>query len=1258
MPSPVLVGAVDLEDWARRRDAQGTLPELIRRLVRETVRRISQISFRSEEGIQLPGWDGLVECENGNEYVPSGVSAWELTAEKQTSRKANADYDKRSTSQHGVDPAKSTFVFATLRAWKGKNEWAAVRKADCIFRDVRAYDAHDLAAWLSAAPATHVWLSVRLGKRPPNASDLEAFWADWRESTRPALTSEFVLAGRSETVDRISSWLAEPSTPLSLQTDSRDESIAIFAAALEKLPSEERSHHLSRALVLRDISALDFISSATLPLILVPLFVDSTVMVRAVRAGHAVFVPLGRSDSFSARTIAVPKLASEEAAKELAGLGIPESECRSLATLARRSLTSCRRRLALSPELQSPKWARPDEGPTLAPAILAGSWRDSAVGDRTAIAALSHKPYSEIEQIFVRWSNEDDPPLRRVGDHWFLVSRVDAWSLLARYLTVGDLEQFENVVLGSLGEPDPAFELSKSERWMAGVLGKSQTTSGRLRDSLAETVAMMGASESNESAGIGPPFRSWAARIVQQLFDRANADWRVWASLSPVLPSLAEAAPDVFLSAVEEGTAGQQPVVAHLFAEEAEGFLGSSPHTGLLWALETLTWSREHFALASTTLAKLARLDPGGRLLNRPQNSLRNIFLPWHPQTPATLEERFEVIDAIRKSEPEVAWKLLRQMLPSRLDVAHPTATPRARAREWAPNPSPRVSLVEYAKAIRETTARILADVGESGPRWSELIETLDHLPAEQHDAIIECLATVPTARFQPGDRSTVWNSLRKLISQHRAFPDADWALSEERLSQLETVQLRFEPELLSRYAWLFTAWPRLPRHHEENWRAEAEAIRGTRHHAVSEVYAHGGYKKLLELGELVEQPGELGKALAESGLLKAEENNLLNENLGGSPWRASLARGYIVGRQVTEGQAWADAKLKNLSANWSASQKAEFLVCLPFEERTWDLAEALPSPTDAEYWRKIPPYSLRGPDDLQRAARKLIEHGRAFTAIAVIETYSHQAKVPASLVAEALESALGGSLETDDPSAMLGYRVSRLLDSLDESGDVDATRIAQLEWGFLPVLDGPPKRLQRGLAEDPAFFAKVVALVYRAEGEEPSDLSPEEHGRWRHAYELLSKWRTLPGRLADGTVDGAVLKSWVLEARKALTSSGRSDVGDARIGEILSSSPPGTDGGWPCEAVRDVIDETWSAELEAGFLSGVYDSRGVVTKNMSEGGAQERNLVERFSRSATLIGNRWPKTAAALRKIADRYRREAAGQDVQAEIRGDWERD
>jgi hypothetical protein len=145
-----------------------------------------------------------------------------------------------------------------------------------------------------------------------------------------------------------------------------------------------------------------------------------------------------------------------------------------------------------------------------------------------------------------------------------------------------------------------------------------------------------------------------------------------------VLTLLAEAAPEAFLAGLQAQLTPAAPELLRLFDEEGGGFSPSSMHTHLLWALEILAWDPAYLSAVTLLLGRLARLDPGGRLQNRPINSLRGIFLFWHPYTSATLAQRRQALDLLVAREPNVAWELVSKLLPKSFDHGMPTAQP-----EW-----------------------------------------------------------------------------------------------------------------------------------------------------------------------------------------------------------------------------------------------------------------------------------------------------------------------------------------------------------------------------------------------------------------------------------------------------------------------------------------------------------------------------------------------------------------------------------------------
>jgi hypothetical protein len=581
------------------------------------------------------------------------------------------------------------------------------------------------------------------------------------------------------------------------------------------------------------------------------------------------------------------------------------------------------------------------------------------------------------------------------------------------------------------------------------------------------------------------------------------------------------------------------------------------------------------------------------------------------------------------------------------------------RWREWKPDVEAGPTISELGHAIEHVVARLLTVADANGNRWKDLIEILDRIPAPHREMVIARLLDMDLASLSEDGRAAVWHALRMTISRHRQLPEADWAMPSEQVDRLAGVYSRFTPaDLTERYSWLFADAPALVDVEGEDWEQYRRAVDDARLAALRDIHTAGGLAAILRLAAAARYPGLIGQALGISGLIEEDESPLFA--LLDSPDESVrlMARGYVVGRFSFVGWGWANAVLAG-AASWSPEQRAEFLSGLPAVGTTWDWAARFGADTEHGYWTRALPFGREEPRDSSRAAAKLIAHGRADAAIELLTLYaidSSQQPEP-ELVLDALEQLL--VLHSGDGPAptVQGHSIARLFDLLASAPAVDTSRLARLEWAYLPFLDGgrrSPRLLHRELSRDPAFFADVVAQMFRGEGEEPREPTADEASRARRSYRLLLTWRSIPGLREDGSLDEAALNTWVDEARSRLGASGRSEIGDELIGHVLRYAPTDEDGLWPHRAIRDLLERVASQHMELGLEVEVRNSRGFTSRGLTDGGDQERELVERYGSYARAAQDRWPRTAALLRQIALSYSDEAGRHDRAAELRED----
>src|SRR4030095_7089336 len=210
------VTALDLEQWATTYQAKFEFPRLVRRLIRESCGGIRKLDMQGGELAYLSGFDGIVECSSGNQFVPSGFSAWELGTREDVTTKANKDYHKRTQGPLGWKQADVSFVFATPRRWATCEDWEEQRNSDKRWRGVSGLWSNHLESWIDDVPwAAASFARDILGKPIDGFNTIDMIWNDYADVPDRAgvpLNEGFVVGGRLQTGEALVEWLFDVSS--------------------------------------------------------------------------------------------------------------------------------------------------------------------------------------------------------------------------------------------------------------------------------------------------------------------------------------------------------------------------------------------------------------------------------------------------------------------------------------------------------------------------------------------------------------------------------------------------------------------------------------------------------------------------------------------------------------------------------------------------------------------------------------------------------------------------------------------------------------------------------------------------------------------------------------------------------------------------------------------------------------------------------------------------------------------------------------
>jgi transcriptional regulator with XRE-family HTH domain len=1264
-PQP-MVSAEDIIQWANRLGGQSGLPELVHMLVRLAVGPHAEARFPFGESVQLGGWDGECVSAEVRPYVPSGRSGWELTVKKTgIAAKADDDFDKRAAANDEDDATReaTTFVFVIARRWRQKKTWAAKQRAKGIFAGVRALDVDDLVHWIAEYPTVGTWLAEQIGKRPrAGVASLTEAWQTWSRATKPPLSEAVILAGRDGEATRVYKWLKESPSVLTVQADSVEEAVAFLPAALSVLPPAVRDAHMMRAIYAFTAEAVRELGVAQWPLIIVMSGVNHGFAEMIASKGHHVYSIVG-PDVTTEKGITLTRVRRYDIEPALESMKIGRAQARSLARRSGGSIATLRRIMADDVVVTPPHWASAASLRVVAAAALIGSWNDRSDADQAVLAELAGQPYADVMRAVEPLLDGLDTPFRRSATVYRRASAQDAWNALASRLTRADIEAFFTIALRVLRDVDPRF--TRSDRLELIVHGEMTPKYSReLRRGIVETLNLMAMFPERAAHLGGLDFNDRVERLVEDLFDGAEAS--VWWSVRDDLPGLAEAAPDQFLEGVHAALTADYRPITSLLTEDGRGPLSREYISDLTSALERLAWSPDYFESAVTSLAGLAAIDPQtSRNGNRPAATLRQILLPWHPQTYAKLSQRLHVLDALRKAYPDVAWSLMLSLMPKHgFDHSSYSSTPTWRTFEADPE---RITSALLHESENELLRRLLEDAGRNVTRWIGLLTGLLAIAEERQREVTMQLLEAMRSITDEDEKLKARDGLRDALHRHRQFAGAGWALPESVLEPLHCAyDLLVPSNIVEREQWVFARNPtpplRAPGHDLATMENENNE---NRRRVARELLEGGDAETIFAMADAVEVSVDLGIALMEVGIEPALRGRLLADALQSTENnRMELGRGMMFGGVEALGFPWAvEVVRRGIADGWAPSAIARALQGMGETLQTWALVAEAGVAVERVYWTTTWLRFIRDdPAAVPVAAAELLRFGQACRAIEFIGINGVQ-HFDAPLLLRALREAAAELMRGDAhaDSTMFAYYTGLIFDRLIADVSTPREELVALEWTYFGVLEHSDRRsslLDGALAASPEFFLDVVSLLYRADDDESGDSHDNEADMTmdrkraiaRQSYALLDRWSTIPGAGADGVIDQSDLNMWVDRARTLGAAAKRLGPVDDRIGAMLSAAKPDPSGGWPPKAVRDVIERVKSAELDLGLQVGACNRRGATSRGALDGGEQERDLKAYYDGLSQRFRASAPRTSKILRKLGEQYKYVAVTMDHLAE--------
>lgn len=1242
VPNFLSIRSRQIEGWANGIEARSRLAVLLRKLVNSTGTKLLKVDFPGFDNAERHGWDGETETTSATPWIPIGKSGWEFGCTDKPLKKANDDYKARTSSIAIEDREQMNFVFVTPKHWDGKNEWSKEKEELKEWKSVRAFDANDLEQWLEQSIQAQSWLGEELGLSK-SVESLEKHWENWASATEPKLSKAIFEDSINKYSHRVRKWLDEsPTSPLLVAADSKDEAIAFLSCLFE---SKGFIQDQDRAAIFNSEEELNRLASSTLPLI--PIIASEKVQQKIgnVFRNHHTIIITSKNAVERKPEIILEQMGHTSFIKVIESMGMDRTEADRLARESGYSPTILRRRLAVIEANRIPAYHKDDKAVQyLIPFTLIGAWHSQTSGDKEVLSYLANCSYDEIEKRIAYLLQFEENPVWSTETYRGVTSKLESLFVVKNSITAMDLKNFFDTAKTVLSEEDPALELPEENRWAANLYGKTRNHSSTIRQRICETLILLAIHGNNLfKERLGENINYKIDDLIKNLMSPLSLSKVL--SLNKDLTYFAEASPEIFLNIIEQDLKTDDPVTLQLMKPASSDiFGGGAIRTDLLWALEILAWDPMRLTRVCNILARLSTKIINDNYVNKPMNSLESIFRSWIPQTAADLEQRKKALASLVKKFPAIGWRICIAQFPMGHETGHYNHRPRWR--NDASGFGEHVSAHERSEFIKEAFEISISIPHHSFETLSDLIKHTQTFPEDYQLRVWELVESWLKENNSAQVKTELRERIRATVFSFRKFKNQPQKVRDK----VESLFEQLAPEdPVSKYKWLFKEqWLRgaIEGLDEDtyDYKKRDQAIVDLRTKALSEIWGHG-FEALSSLVKSSGAPETIGWIFAKDRFSSLDEiefvQNCLNEKDEEHKW-TELLRSFLHALNL-------DRRLKILHHFSNAGDfnlLIRLLLSSPCDKQTWNIVDNCDETVSGEYWQRVRPYNFLNEDDTNELIDRLLVVKRSRSAFQAI--HLQYEKVETSRLRQILQRLPYLENQNDSELQFTGYDLSKALNVLQQRSGVTEEEMANLEFVYIQVLDnsehGIPN-LQRQIIKSPILFVHALAMTYKRtdNGNDPEEWGlPDERSRKQTfglTYTLLKKIRMIPGVNEEGKIDTTELKKWIFEVRELCTKHARAKVGDQAIGQILSAAPVGKDGIWPCEEVREVLEELASPDISAGIDMGINNSRGAI---WGADGKAETELAATYNTWATQTAFEYPYVSQMLRDVAQSFERHA----------------
>ena len=890
--------------------------------------------------------------------------------------------------------------------------------------------------------------------------------------------------------------------------------------------------------------------------------------------------------------------------------------------------------------LKKPEWIDSLPNRVLMTALLIGQWTDSD-GDITAIEELSGIKYDEFKAHVLEFSLVEDPFIHVVKRYsntiYMLASAEISWEYIDIPNDSDIWEKYIQCFINVITESEKLFTCSSSERMLAQIKGEKLFYSTFLRDGMIRSIILKAYYKNDDQCQLE------LDKIAREILKHITTEEK-WRYFAGYFPSFCEISPISIIERVNKEFVISTGFL-DVFEKQSDNFLFErNPYIDIIWGMEQLLTQDEYVSEALMWFLKLDNMNYN-YVSNTPRDALIKVFCPWYNfSSLMTVEDK--VFYAQKAFDVDQnAWDIIFESLPfNHRSILGKLNYPKYRLHineKYVTNAELRQTTQSYLKLL-------VKNAGYNTERWNHLISIADELPEEYRSLIISSMKN-SFKEFTDDEKLTIQCKLRETIYKHRFYSSAAWACDEKILHEYEGLlkEIVFsKPE----YGFVYLFQNQEigiildPQKHDDD--KDGENVKRINQHISEQLIEFKRHN--YDLGLLAklcsrEDGSSLGKKLAllwDKSVYNPEIFKMLSEIQESRQMALDYAREVIT----------VDNKCFSKILEMSESLRYDDAHIVKLYRFQADVSIGIPEIDNAPeniksmFWSNL---FIPNGIDYRWCLSECQKYGNIESYVGTLFYANEKESLPST---ELLSYILHvDNMPTIQVGPMFDYYLKTLLGKVQNDYIMDDCirhKLSMLELRFYQLLEWDDMVcFQKEIKQSPTLYAEMARLLFKSDEDEVIK-SDEEKNSFSNIFRLYEKAKFCPGE-ENGTINELSFEKWTTEFRELLAKQHQSNLFGMLMGRLLTYSPCGSDDFYPCEIVREFIEQNFNQDLMASYQTEVFNRRGVYTPSA---GKEEALLASKFKENADGLTIKYPKTASIYYGLYKQYRSEAKRERENAE--------